>query len=405
MKKTTKQKNKELANQGLVLRHYGINLRMVPNKKQEEIVHSTNGSARFVFNLYLNEKIQQYKYDKTNLKYKDFKKFFNQFKQRESVVWLKEPDKFACECAMEQVDDAFERFYKGQNKFPKFKSKHRSKQSYSTKETNNNIELDIENETIKLPKLKKVKVRLSKQQKKNFKENGFKGKIKGATISYHSSGQYYVSLKIEEVVSLQPSVSLESVPTEQIIGIDLGLTHFYIDSKGKKVNNPRYLQNSLKKLATLQRQLKNKKMHSSNYKKLQNKISRLHLHISNQRKDFLHKESRNLVNENQVIVLEDLNVTGLIKNKKLARSIGDVGWATFKTFLMYKANWANKQVLFVDRFYASSKTCGHCEEKNPLLSLSDRIWVCPNCGEKHDRDINAANNIKNEGIRLATIAV
>lgn len=231
-------------------------------------------------------------------------------------------------------------------------------------------------------------------------QNGLKGKIKTATIKYHSSGQYYVSLKIEEVIDLHETIDYSSTPDDKIIALDLGLTHFYIDSNGKKVDNPIFLKTKLKKLAKLQRQLKNKKIGSSNYKKLQQKISKLHLHIANMRKDFLHKESRKLVDENQVMVLEDLNVKGMIKNKKLARSIADVSWSMFKTFVSYKAEWANKKVILIDRFFASSKLCNGCKEKNVLLSLSDREWVCPKCGTKHDRDINAAKNIKEEGICL-----
>ncbi|CAH2716800.1 IS200/IS605 family transposase ISEfa4 [Neobacillus rhizosphaerae] len=233
-----------------------------------------------------------------------------------------------------------------------------------------------------------------------FQENGINAKIKSATVKYHSSGQYYVSLKCEKNVQLEEEIDWSSVPDDQIIGLDLGLTHFYIDSNGKKVENPNYLKESLIKLAKLQRQLKNKKIGSSNYKKLQKKIAKLHLHIANKRKDFLHKESRKLVNENQVIMLEDLNVKGLIKNKKLARSIADVSWSMFKTYISYKAAWDNKKVVLVDRFFASSKQCNECHEKNTLLSLSDRFWVCPKCGTLQDRDINAAKNIKEEGIRL-----
>ena len=154
------------------------------------------------------------------------------------------------------------------------------------------------------------------------------------------------------------------------------------------------------KLAKLQRQFKNKKKGSSNYKKLKQKVAKLHLKIANTRKDFLHQESRKLINENQVIVLEDLNVKGMIQNKKLARSIADVSWSTFVTFVTYKAAWENRKVVLIDRFFASSKQCNGCHEKNTLLSLSDRIWVCPRCGEEHDRDLNAANNIKEEGIRI-----
>lgn len=150
----------------------------------------------------------------------------------------------------------------------------------------------------------------------------------------------------------------------------------------------------------MQRQLKNKTKGSSNYRKLLRKIAKIHLRIANCRKDFLHQESRKLVNENQVIVLEDLQVKNMIRNKKLARSIADVSWGMFTTFVSYKAAWANKICVVIDQFFPSSKLCHGCQEKHPLLSLSDRVWVCPNCGTHHDRDENAARNIKQEGIRL-----
>jgi putative transposase len=321
-------------------------------------------------------------------------------KDHPNFDWLKKSDKFALECAMEEVEDAFGRFFSGQNGFPKFKSKHTSKQSYTTKETNSNIQLNIEKETVKLPKLGEVKVRFSKKHRRMFKENGLKGKIKSATITYHSSGQYYISLKLEEIVDLVRPLDVSLIQHDEIIGLDLGLLHFYIDSNGKKVENPKYLKENLNKLAKLQRKLKNKKIGSSNYKKLQQKISKLHLHIANQRKDFLHKESRKVVDENQVIVLENLNVKGMIKNRRLARSIADVSWSMFQTIVSYKAMWANKTVVLVDRFFASTKLCNGCHTKNTMLSLSDREWVCPTCGMKHDRDVNASRNIKEEGIRI-----
>ncbi|WP_338751570.1 RNA-guided endonuclease TnpB family protein [Bacillus sp. FJAT-52991] len=399
-RKTTKQRNVELAKDGLQLRHYGLRFRMEPKKFQKEKIHKFAGCARFVFNFYLAEKIEVYKNTGETLHYGEFKKSFNALKDHPLFNWLKEPDKFVNECAMEQVDAAYDRFFKGQSKFPTFKSKHTSNQSFSTKETNGNIRLDIEKQTVQLPKIGKVKVKFSKKHRQTFQKDGFNGKIKSATVKYHSSGQYYVSLKIEEKVPLKEEGDWTSTPEDQIIGVDVGLSHFLIDSNGKKVENPRYLKENLITLAKLQRKLKHKKIGSANYKKLQQKISKLHLHITNKRKDFLHKESRKLVNENQVIVLEDLHVKGLIKNKKLSRSIADVSWSMFKTFVSYKADWSNKKVILIDRFFASSKQCNGCKEKHILLSLSERVWICPHCGTEHDRDINAARNIKEEGIRM-----
>jgi len=399
-RKTVEQRNKELAKENKVLRHYGLKLRALPTPSQEEKIAKTIGCARFSFNFYLNEKIEIYKLTNLALDYSSFKKSFNGLKQHPAFDWLKEVDKFSLESALEQVDDAFDRFFKGQTKFPKFKSKHKSKQSYTTKETNGNIAFDIENQVVKLPKLGKVPVKLSKKHLTMFQKNEFTAKIKSATVTRHSSGQYYISLKCEEIIPLEEKIDVTSIPTDGIIGCDLGLTHFLIDSNGQKIENPRYLKENLKKLAKLQRRLKHKKVGSSNFQKQKQKIAKLHLHISNMRKDFLHKVSRKLVDENQVIILEDLNVKGMIKNRKLARSISDVGWGMFKTFVSYKANWANKILILINRFFPSSKQCNGCKEKNTLLSLSDRVWVCPSCGTHHDRDDNAALNIKEEGIRL-----
>jgi len=403
VQKSTKQRNEELAKDGKQLRHYGLKLRMEPNEKQKNQIHQTIGNARFTYNFYLSEKIEVYQLTGEPLRYGEFKKAFNQLKDHPYFEWLKISDKYALETAMEQVDDAFDRFFKGQNGFPNFKSKHKSKQSYSTKETNGNIKLNVEKQTVQLPKLGQVKVRLSKQHRKMFQKDGLKGHIKSATISYHSSGQYYVSLKMEEIIHLEEPMDIVKIPANEFIGLDLGLLHFYMDSNGKKVKNPKYLKDSLCKLAKLQRQLKNKIIGSHNYKKLQKKISKLHLTVANQRKDFLHKESRKLVDENQVIVLEDLNVKGMIRNKKLSRSISDVGWGMFKTFITYKASWANKTVILVDRFFPSSKLCNGCHTKNTMLSLSEREWICPSCGMKHDRDQNASRNIKEEGMRIAGV--
>ncbi|WP_053366682.1 RNA-guided endonuclease TnpB family protein [Bacillus sp. FJAT-27245] len=399
-RKTTKQRNEELAPDGKQLRHYGLKLRMDPNPKQQKQIHQTFGNARFTYNFYLSEKKEVYRLTGETLTYGEFKKAFNQLKDHPYYSWLKASDKFALETAMEQVDDAFKRFFSGQNKFPKFKSKHKSKQSYSTKETKGNIKLNIEKQTIQLPKLGEVKVRLSKQHRKMLKENGLKGTIKSATVTYHSSGQYNVSLKMEEIIPVKEPVDVSKIPGESFIGLDLGIAHFFIDSNGKKVENPHYLKRNLRKLAMLQRQLKNKSIGSHNYKKLQKKISKLHLHIANQRKDFLHKVSRKVVDENQVIILEDLHIKGMIRNKKLARSIADAGWGLFKTFISYKALWSNKTVVWVNRFFPSSKLCNGCDTKNIMLSLSDREWICPSCGTKHDRDFNASKNIKEEGMRI-----
>ena len=401
-RKTVEERNKELEKEGKTLRFYGIKVRAITTPVQHKLIVKSIGCARFAYNAYLAAKQKTYKETNKAISYSTFKRGFVALKKNPAYAWLAEPDKFALECGMEQVDDAYDRFFKGQNGYPKFKSKHTSKQSYSTKETNGNLTIDFEKDCIKIPKLGWVNVRFSKGQLASFQENGFDGQVKAATLTVHGSKKVHISLRIEEIVSVKEKIDWTTIPNEEIIGCDLGLTHFLIDSNGRKIENPRHLKNSLSKLAKLQRRLKNKIKGSANYKKQQQKIAKLHLRITNTRKDFLHKESRKLVNENQVIVLEDLNVKSMIKNRRLARSISDVGWSTFVRFVTYKADWDHKKVVLIGRFFASSKKCNGCEKKNTLLSLSDRTWACSNCGKEHDRDLNAAKNIKEEGIRLLT---
>ncbi|HDR8085992.1 RNA-guided endonuclease TnpB family protein [Bacillus cereus] len=398
--KTIEERNKELALIGKKLQLYGLKMRVYPNKKQTEFFNQTIGCARFTFNFYFQEKQEIYQATGQTLSYVTFKKSFNALKKHPAFSWLKHADKFALENAMMNLDDAYKRFFKGEVKFPKRKKKHSAKQSYTTNITNGNIKLNVENNTVQLPKAGEVSCKIDKKVRKQLLENGLQGTIKSATVTRHSDGTFFVSLKIEEIVDIKPTIDVTQISDEDIVAGDLGLTHFIILSDGTKIENPRYYQKQLKKLAKMQRKLSKMKKGSNNYIKQRKKIAKLHLHITNMRRDFLHKVSRKLVDENQVIVLENLNVKNMIRNKKLAKSIQDVGWGMFKTFVTYKAEWVNKHVVLVDTFFPSSKLCNGCKTKNTLLSLNEREWVCPSCGEKHDRDQNAALNIKEEGIRL-----
>lgn len=250
-RKSVEERNKELTKEGLKLHHYGIKVRAITTPKQHELIKQSVGCARFTYNFYLNEKLEVYRETRQILGNGEFKKSFLTLKDHPEFKWLKVLDKYALECAMEHVDDAFDRFFKGQNGYPKFKSKHSSIQKYSTKETNGNIEI-YEKQQIKLPKLGWVKVKFSKKQRKLFKENGLKGRIKGATISIHSSGQTNISVKMEEIVPLENTIDWTVVSSDKIIGCDLGLTHFLIDSNGNKLENPKFLKIRLHKLAKLQ---------------------------------------------------------------------------------------------------------------------------------------------------------
>ena len=277
-------------------------------------------------------------------------------------------------------DNAFERFFKAKKGFPKFKCKHSHRYSYTTIL---NVSLDIENHKIKLPKIGKVDLRLDRIPQ---------GQIKSVTVKQVPSGKYFVSLTVLEEDKYLPK---EEIKAETTIGIDLGLKDFAILSDGRKIANPRYLKNNLKKLAILQKRLSRKQKGSSNRNKARIKVARQHEKISNMRKDFLHKLTYQLTHENQVstICIEDLSVINMVKNHKLARSISDVSWSTFRTLLEYKCDLYGKNLLVIGRFEPSSKMCT-CGYINKDLTLANREWTCPVCHKHHDRDILAANNIK-----------
>ena len=364
-------------------------VRLYPNDEQQIFLAKSFGCTRFIWNKMLADKISHYQETNTELKNTpaQYKKEFE---------WLKEVDSLALANVQQNLRGAYNTFYKGSFGFPKFKKKGQ-RDSYTT--NNQKGTVAITRNTVKLPKIGHIVAKFPSK---------VSGLIKSATISRNPSGKYFVSLLVETVVNELPK-------TQSNIGIDLGLTHFIVLSDGSKVANPKFLSKLQDKLAKEQKILakrravakadQRKLSDSRNYQKQKLKVAKVYEKITNKRTDFLHKLSFNLIKHHDVIAIEDLNVKGMVKNKKLAKAISDSSWSAFTTMLAYKADWYGKTLVKIDRWYPSSKTCSGCAHvlTKAELPLQVRSWNCPSCQQKHDRDINASINILNEGLKLATL--
>ena len=375
-----------------MVKHKAYKFRLYPNKEQEILINKTIGSSRFVFNYFLNLWNEEYKKTDKGLTYNKCATMIPALKKSEEYSWLKEVDSVALQSSVKNLEDSFNRFFKKQNKAPRFKSKKNPAQSYITKNGNNDTSIQIEGNKIKLPKLKMVKFANSRD---------INGRILRATISRKASGKYFVSLLVEEHIQ-------EYEKTNSSVGIDLGIKDFAILDDGTVYNNNRYTTKMAKQLAREQRKLSRryeqakkdgKKLEDAkNYQKQKIKVARLHEKVANQREDFLNKVSTIIVKNHDVICIEDLNTKGMLRNHKLAKSISDVSWYMFVSKLQYKADWYGKQIVKIDRWYPSSQICSTCGVNSGKKTLDIRYWECE-CGAKHDRDINASINIKNEGLR------
>ena len=364
--------------------HKAFKFRMYPNKDQEKQLAQTFGSSRFIYNHFLAKQKERLDYDQKHLGKNKCNNFCNQELKIE-LPWLTEVDKFALTNSIYDLEDGFQRFFSHQNGFPKFKSKHNHYYSYTTNFTNDNIKVDFANNQVQLPKLGKVKAKLHREFHNAI--------IKQATISRVPSGKYYVSILVDMAIAKLPEL-------ETKIGFDLGLKTFLVDDTGNEISRPRALYKYEKKLAKAQRKLAKKKPGSNNRKKQKNKIAIIHEKITNVRNDFSHKLSTRIINENQVIISEDLKISNMIKNHKLAKSIADVSWGNFLEQIAYKAKWYGRVYHKVSPWYASTKTCHDCGKKaEKVILLSERSWVCEKCGVIHDRDHNAAKNILKEGLK------
>lgn len=367
-----------------ILRAYKY--RIYPNKEQEVLINKTIGCCRFVYNHYLGKRIELYKSKQKTLNYyacaNDLKSLKKEYE------WLKEIDSISLQQTLKDLDKAYQNFFRrvknGEKAlgFPKFKSKKNPKQSYRTQMVNNNIV--IESNKIKLPKLGLVKFVNSKD---------FDGKIKSCTISRTTTGKYFVSVLVEENIQ-------ELRQNNNAIGFDLGIFDLLITSDGEVVNNEKLTYQYEQKLTKLQRQLAKKKIGSNRYRKHSKKIAKLHEKIRNIRTDFLQKLSTQIIKDNQLIVSEDLAVKNMVKNRNLAKAIHDASWSKFCEMIEYKSEWYGRTYHKIDRYFPSSQLCNVCGYKNTgTKNLNVRAWVCPECNSEHNRDINAAINILNQGMK------
>ena len=373
-----------------------IKVRLYPNKTQEQEFNKTLGCYRFVYNHMLSRKQNAYKTDKTNLSLNELSKYFHhELRKNKQYAWLKEQNTQVMGQSIRQMLTAYDNFFKQHNGFPKFKSK-KDKQSALFPLNAISKRNTFETRHITLTKqLKKIKFHCSDLYFKRLRK--YNDYIRSATLSKTKSGNYFLSI----LMDIPQTELVKFKKTNKEVGIDLGVKDFVITSDGKKFENKHFFKKDEQKLKKLQRQLSKKKVGSNNRNKQRIKIAKLFERITNKKENYIHYVVNELLGNYDVIYMEDLNVKGMFRSHHLAKAIGEVGFFKFKEILQSKALVNDKQVVLIDKFYPSSKTCSCCGYKNQGLKLSDRYWQCPNCGENHDRDLNAAKNILREGQRIS----
>lgn len=370
--------------------------RIYPTEEQEIFFVKSFGCVRKVYNLMLDDRMKIYEDTKNDSSKK--MSFPTPAKYKKDFPFLKEVDSLALANAQLNLDKAYKNFFRDKSVgFPRFKSKKNPVQSYTTNNQNGTVAL-IDNKFIKIPKLKSlVRIKLHRQPK---------GMIKSATISRHSSGNYYISLLCKEEI-------IELPKTNAAVGIDLGITDFAILSDGRKIDNNKFTSKMEKKRKREQRKLSRRALlakkngvnlfEAKNYQKQKRKVARLYEKIMNQRTDFLNKLSTDIIKNHDTICIENLNTKGMLRNRKLAKSISDVSWSSFVTKLQYKADWYGREIIKIDKWFPSSQICSKCGHKDGKKPLNIRDWTCPICHTHHDRDINASKNILTEGLRIQSL--
>ena len=368
--------------------------RIYPNLEQRMLIEKHFGCSRFVFNWALALQKRYYAMFGKSLSRTQIQSQLVKKKKTGKFAWLNEVNSQSLLNVLLNVYAAFTNFFKGRAKFPRFKSKKIPQRSYQCPQ---HCTANFEQGVINLPKIKGIKTVFSRE---------FEGRVKTITISKTATDKYYASILVENNEVVPTPTTIEPSLT---VGIDLGISHLLNLSDGSKFDNPKYLANASKRLAIQQKIFARKQKQSKNYQKQKLAVARIHEKVRHGRLDLHQKITHNLICENQATsyAIEDLDVKNMVKNRKLAKAINDAGWGQFVTLLTYKAKWYGKNVLKVNRFFASSKICSHCHHKLDNLPLSVRNWTCPSCQTHHDRDINAASNIRSQALAdvagLATV--
>lgn len=363
-----------------MLKSYKYKLK--PNEEQIVLLNKHFGSVRFVYNYFLNERKLEYETNKQQLNYYDNAKSLTNLKKTEEFNWLNDVNSQSLQVSLKNLEGSYNNFFKKRSKFPKFKSK-KGKNTFTIPQF-----VKVKNGKLFIPKFKDgIDIILHRE---------FNGEIKYCTISKTPTNEYFVSILVE-------TEHIKLPKTGKSIGIDLGIKDFAITSEGYKYKNNKYTKTYEKKLKKNQQHLSRKQKGSNRYEKQRLKVAKIHKKITNSRVDNLHKVSTDLIRKYDNIILEDLNIKGMIKNHKLSKHISDTSWGLFIQMLTYKGIWNDRNIIKIDRFYPSSKICHHCGYINQNLKLSNRQWVCPSCNEVLDRDINASINILKEGLKIISL--
>jgi putative transposase len=359
----------------------GIKFRAYPNKEQQNLINCNLGCCRFVYNHFLEIRKTEWMTNRKNVNYNMTCSMLTNLKKYADYDWLKQADIISLQQSLRDLEKAYQKFFKGKARYPRFKSKHRHRQTYRT------MRVRVVKNAIRLPKIGFVKIKQSRE---------INGKIINATVSHMASGKYFITLCVE--------VCEESIMRSNnggVVGIDVGIKEFYSDSNGNKVNNPKVINKWSRKLAREQRKMARKMPHSINREKARVRVAKVYERIANVRKDFLHKASTALARQNKLIAIEHLKIANMMKNHNLARAISDVSWGMFFKQLEYKAEFYGVKIIKIDTYYPSSQTCSECGYQNKKMKkLTIRKWICPKCGAHHNRDINAAKNILNRALSI-----